>query len=76
MSRSRTRSPEFRPRSESESGQGVVEYILILGFALVTSVLMARLLSGGMDRGILLFGGALEKDLKTGRTPVASGWKN
>jgi hypothetical protein len=74
MSKSRLRPS--KSRSGSESGQGIVEYILILGFALATSVVMARFMSGGMDRGILLFGGALEKDLKTGRTPVASGWKN
>lgn len=54
----------------------MLEYILILTFALTTSVVMARLMGSGMDRGILVFGGQLEKDLKTGRTPVASGWKN
>jgi hypothetical protein len=74
MSKGRLKPSKSRPGSES--GQGILEYILILGFALVTSVTIARLLSGGMDRGILLFGGTLEKDLKTGRTPVASGWKN
>jgi hypothetical protein len=70
------RSQRTRSSTGSESGQGVLEYILILTFALTTSVVMARLMGSGMDRGILVFGGQLEKDLKTGRTPVASGWKN
>ena len=63
-------------RVDPESGQGILEYILILSFALTTSILLARTMGAGMDRGILVFGGQLEKDLKTGRTPVESGWKN
>lgn len=74
MSESQPRT--FQSRSEAESGQGILEYILILTFALTTTVVVARLMGSGMDRGILVFGGQLEKDLKTGRTPVASGWKN
>lgn len=62
--------------SQGQDGQAFLEYILILSFALGTSLLVARGMSGAMDRGILLFGGQLEKDLKTGKTPVASGWKN
>ncbi len=66
----------IRSSRSHESGQGILEYILILSFALTTSVVLARLIGGAMDRGILVFGGQLEKDLKTGKTPVQSGWKN
>jgi hypothetical protein len=73
--KSRCRGPTSRNSGSTESGQGILEYILILTFALTTTVLMARFMGSGLDRGVLLFGGQLEKDLKTGRTP-ASGWKN
>lgn len=69
------RKIRLRP-APNESGQGILEYILILSFALTTSLIIARVMSAGMDRGILVFGGQLEKDLKTGRTPVERGWKN
>ena len=64
------------PVPNTQSGQGILEYILILSFALTTSLALVRLLGNGLDRGMLVFGGQLEKDLKTGRTPVERGWKN
>ncbi len=61
---------------KNQSGQGIVEYLLILSFALFTSLLVLRGIRGASDRGILLLGGQLERDLKTGKTPVSLGWKN
>jgi hypothetical protein len=58
-----------------EEGQGITEYLLILSFSVATSVLFARLMKAAIDRGVLLLGGELEKDLKTGRTRLGA-WKN
>jgi hypothetical protein len=62
-------------RLDDERGQGITEYVLILSFSIATSVLFARLIKAGIDRGILVFGGELERDLKTGRTQLGA-WKN
>ena len=58
-----------------EDGQGLTEYVLILSFAIATAVLLARSMRAALDRGVLLFGGELERDLKTGRTQLGA-WKN
>jgi len=58
-----------------ESGQGVTEYILILGVATVAAGFMMRQLMSVFDTGILRLGGQLEKDLKSGRASLGS-WKN
>ncbi len=58
-----------------ESGQGTTEYILILSVALTSAVALTRGILGVLDRGILRVGGALEKDLKSGKMPVGF-WKN
>ena len=65
----------FSKNLSNESGQGFVEYLLILLFALSTSLVLARTMGRAMDSGILLFGGTLEADLKTGRNPL-NGWRN
>ena len=64
-----------RVSTRDESGQGILEYILILSFALATSLILMRGMKTALDSGVLLFGAELERDLKTGRTPV-SAWKN
>lgn len=53
-----------------EEGQTTVEYILVLSVAVVGAAAIARTLLGVIDQGLLVFGGQLEKDLKTGRAPV------
>ncbi|MFN7685810.1 MAG: hypothetical protein ACK5QT_10420 [Oligoflexia bacterium] len=58
-----------------EEGQGITEYVLILGFSITLAVLFARGLKTAIERGILVLGGELEKDLKTGRTQLGA-WKN
>jgi hypothetical protein len=58
-----------------EDGQGLTEYILLLSFVVVVAGSMGRGLMAALDRGILSFGGQLERHLKTGRAPV-SVWEN
>jgi hypothetical protein len=65
----------LRDLLREEEGQGLTEYVLILSFAIATAVLLARSMRAALDRGVLLFGGELERDLKTGRTQLGA-WKN
>lgn len=58
-----------------ESGQGTVEYIVILSASVFGASQLARKLLGALDTGILRLGGQLEQDLKTGRLPL-NVWKN
>jgi hypothetical protein len=61
--------------ASDEEGQAVLEYILILSAAVVGAGLISRTILNTVDTGILLLGGQLEKDLKTGRLPLDI-WKN
>lgn len=58
-----------------EEGQAVVEYILLLSLCAMIAAGLARALVAVMDSGILMLGGQLEKDLKTGRAPL-NVWQN
>lgn len=58
-----------------ETGQGTVEYILLLSFAVVGAMMFVRATLRVLDRGIGFLGGHLEKDLKTGKVSV-SAWSN
>ncbi|OFZ73944.1 MAG: hypothetical protein A3K03_04845 [Bdellovibrionales bacterium RIFOXYD1_FULL_44_7] len=58
-----------------DKGQATVEYILLLSVTAVAAGALSRAILSTIDKGILRFGGQLEKDLKTGRTPVTI-WKN
>lgn len=58
-----------------EDGQAILEYMLILMATVVGAGLMSRKILQTVDSGILALGGQLEKDLKTGRAPLAI-WKN
>ena len=60
---------------QDEKGQATLEYILLISVLLTTSLALTKGIFETIDTGILRFGAALEKDLKTGRTP-ASAWKN
>jgi len=53
-----------------ESGQGVLEYVLLLSGTVIGAGLLARGILNALDSGILKLGGQLEKDLKTGRAPL------
>ncbi|MDR3607399.1 MAG: hypothetical protein P4M08_08465 [Oligoflexia bacterium] len=58
-----------------ESGQAITEYLLLLLFTLGGAVLLARGLLSAMNTMILVLGGQLEKDLKTGRASLGT-WGN
>ena len=58
-----------------ESGQGTVEYILILSVSVVGAGAISRKIVETLDKGILRLGGQLEKDLKTGRADIGI-WEN
>jgi len=60
---------------KDESGQGLTEYVLLLGFCIIGASTLARGILKVIDQGILKLGGQLEKDLKTGRAPL-SAWRN
>jgi Flp pilus assembly pilin Flp len=61
--------------ARDESGQGTMEYILLLSIIVTGAAAFARAVVGTLDSGILRLGGALEKDLKTGRAQV-NVWEN
>lgn len=56
-------------------GQATVEYILLLSLLTFGVITFSRGLTNVIDKGILVLGGQLEKDLKTGRAPL-SVWQN
>jgi Flp pilus assembly pilin Flp len=58
-----------------ETGQGTVEYLVILSAAVVGAVSLARQILTALDGGMVRLGAQLEQDLKTGRTPLGI-WKN
>lgn len=60
---------------QDESGQALTEYILILAFAALGAATMTRKLMGFFDEGILKLAAQMEKDLKSGRSPLES-WSN
>jgi hypothetical protein len=62
-------------RARDERGQSTVEYILLLAASAVGCILLAKTVLGTLDKGALTLGGQLEKDLKTGRSPL-SVWAN
>lgn len=58
-----------------DSGQATTEYILILSAAVTAAVALSRALLTGLNKGILVMGAQLERDLKTGRAPP-NVWRN
>ncbi len=57
------------------SGQAVLEYILLLAITVTLVVGFSKTILDTLDKGVLKFGGRLEKTLKTGRAP-ANVWTN
>jgi len=58
-----------------ESGQAVTEYILLLSLSLASAVALSKAILTALDKFTAVFGGQLEKDLKTGGT-VYTIWSN
>jgi Flp pilus assembly pilin Flp len=58
-----------------ESGQGTVEYILILSVSVLAASQIAKRILGAFDQVVLVIGAQLERDLKTGRIGP-SAWQN
>lgn len=65
----------FSSLYEDESGQGTLEYILILSVTVLGTSALAKAILSTLDNGIVTFGGALEKDLHTGKAPDGD-WTN
>ena len=60
---------------KDESGQGTVEYILILSVSVIAASRVAKQILSALDHVVLLIGAQLERDLKTGRLGP-SAWQN
>jgi Flp pilus assembly pilin Flp len=66
---------ELRAFVDSEDGQSMVEYLVLLSACIMGSAALARQIISVIDRGMLRLGGQLEKDLKVGRAPL-NVWEN
>ena len=64
-----------RQLSNDESGQAIVEYILLLSVLFTVSVGFSRRIISSLDSSISVFNATLEKDLRTGRADVRF-WEN
>lgn len=73
--KSRLLSSSLNSFIHDEDGQGTVEYILLLSAIVVVSTQAARQLLKAFDNGVLWLGGALEKDLRTGKAGIEI-WKD
>ena len=60
---------------QNQSGQGTIEYILLLIFVLGIASALSRGIQVIWNKNVLTVGGRVEQALKTGRTPN-SAWKN
>jgi hypothetical protein len=63
------------PDPRNESGQGLVEYLLIVGLIVVAASQVSRKFIYTLDRLVLRVGADLERDLKSGRAPLGV-WSN
>lgn len=68
-------TPKDLQRKKRQSGQGTIEYILILAFAVSSASLLSRAMKSAWEGSVLKLGGRLEQSLKTGRVPY-SAWKD
>lgn len=60
---------------QDESGQAVTEYVLLLSLSLGGAIALSKAVLNAMDIFTVVFGGQLEKDLKSGGANV-SVWIN
>ena len=59
----------------NQKGQATFEYIVILSVILIASLALVQGINTALDESLLRFGGKLEQNLKTGRSP-AGVWRN
>lgn len=69
------RRRKFDRKLNDESGQALVEYLLLLSLIFTVSVGFSRRIVSALDSSITVFNGTLEKDLRTGRATVRF-WEN
>jgi hypothetical protein len=58
----------------NRSGQGTIEYILILMIAVGIALLLSRGVKGIFDKNVSQMGGRIEQAMKAGRLPQ-NAWK-
>jgi Flp pilus assembly pilin Flp len=58
-------------RKKSESGQAIVEYILLLAIVVGVVGLFLSKLTGTFDIATVAMGGKMEKQLRTGKAPAS-----
>lgn len=58
--------------TNTESGQALVEYVLLLIAVIGLSFAMISGITSALDKKVLADGGAMEKILRTGRIPLSS----
>lgn len=59
----------FHKSLKNKSGQGTIEYILILLIAISCATLLSKSIQGFWQSGVTKMGGRLEQSIKTGRLP-------
>ena len=57
-------------KNKNEGGQAILEYILLLSIVIPGLIYGVRLLTGASDKSTALYGGSLEKQLKTGSADI------
>jgi hypothetical protein len=61
--------------ADHQSGQSLLEYILIVGLVVFGAAQVSRRFIDTLDRVVLRVGADLERDLKSGRAPLGV-WSN
>lgn len=62
---------EQRGSAAPESGQAILEYVLLLTIVLGALTYFVQAISGKMDQTTAINGGSLEKQLRTGSAPAS-----
>ncbi len=57
-------------RKSAESGQAILEYIMLLAIIVPIVFYALRMMKTGSDQGTAKLGGRLEKQLRTSDTPI------